>query len=78
MKLTYEQSDDYLAVSAEGIPWMPSTCVLVVKLWESRVQVWVVNRMTNMWFLYAESTILHNTGRVNAPSGNDMEPIPSD
>lgn len=79
MKLTYEQSVDSVAVSAEGIPWMPPTCVLVVKLWESRVQVWVVNRMTNMWSLYAESCIIPNSiEKVSASSGNDMELTPSD
>jgi hypothetical protein len=78
MKLTYEQSEDYVAVSAEGVPWMPPMCVLVVKLWESRIQVWVVNRMTNTWSLYAESTILNNTRGTNETSGSDMELTPSD
>jgi hypothetical protein len=78
IKLTYKGSDDCLAVSVAGIPWMSSTSVLVMKLWPSRIQVWEVNRMTNMWWLYAESTILNNTPETKKSSGSDMELTPSD
>jgi hypothetical protein len=78
IKLTYKGSEPSVAVSVAGIPWMPPMSVLVVKLWESRIQVWEVNRMTNLWSLYAESTILPSTRETNEPSGQSMELIPSD
>lgn len=78
IKLTCKGSDDSVAVSVAGIPWMSSTSVLAIKLWPSRIQVWEVNRMTNMWSLYAESTILNSMRETNQPSGNDMELTPSD
>ena len=78
IKLTYKGSEDLVAVSVAGIPWMSSTSVLVIKLRPSRIQVWEVNRMTNMWSLYAESTILSSTRETKEPSGSDMELIPSD
>ncbi len=78
INLTYKGSDDCLAVSVAGIPWMSSTSVLVIKLRPSRIQVWEVNRMTNMWSLYAESTILNSMPKTKESSGNNTELIPSD
>lgn len=72
---TYKGSEDSVAVSVAGIPWMSSTSVLVMKLRPSRIQVWEVNRMTNMWSLYAESTILNSTRETKELSGNDTESI---
>ena len=78
IKLTYKGSDDSVAVSVAGIPWMSSTSVLAIKLWPSKIQVWVVNRATNMWHLFAESTILNSTPETKESSGSDMELIHSD
>lgn len=78
INLTYKGSEPSVAVSVAGIPWMSSMSVLVIKLRPSRIQVWEVNRMTNMWSLYAEATILNSTPEMKEPSGSDTESIPSD
>jgi hypothetical protein len=78
INLTYKGSDDCLAVSVAGVPWMSSMSVMVIKLWPSRIQVWEVNRMTSMWSLYAESTILNSMPEMKEPSGSDTELTPSD
>jgi len=75
---TYKESDDSVAVSVAGVPWMSATSVLVIKVRPSRIQVWEVNRMTDRWSLYAESTILSSTRGTNETSGSDMELTPSD
>jgi hypothetical protein len=74
---TYKGSEDSAAVSVAGIPWMSATSVLVIKLRPGKIQVWEVNRMTNVWSLYAESTILNSTKLANENSGQSMKSTPT-